>query len=173
MDRRRAGTAWIAVLWTLALASPVSAHGDHDARPLARDLAAGPYTISLWQVYAEASTSMVPHLIVLFDGVTVAPAGVSVGVAVNARAMAVTPSNTTANGFETMEGVDQGDLVAVTISSGDQVWTLDPVVVPAPPTSLLPMEELVYGSILLTIATAWWALGRTARAFRRPAPRTA
>ena len=56
-----------------ALVSPVLAHGDHDARPIARDLAAGPYRISLWQVYPDAGDAMTPHLIVLFDGLKAAP----------------------------------------------------------------------------------------------------
>jgi hypothetical protein len=123
-------------------------------------------------VYPDASTAMIPHLIVMFDGVTAAPAGAVVRVAVNARSMAVLPSTTTANGFETTEGVDEGDLVAVTIADGSQTWELDPVVVPPPSTSMLPMQELIYGSIFLTIATVWWTVGRTARAWRRPAVRT-
>jgi hypothetical protein len=60
--------------------------------------------------------------------------------------------------------------VAVTVADGTRSWTLAPVVVPPPPTSMLPMEELIYGSIFLTIGTAWWIAGRTARAWRRPLP---
>ena len=59
--------AVLAVASAVVLATPVLAHGDHDARPLARHLAAGPYTISLWQVYPDAGSSMTPHLIVMFD----------------------------------------------------------------------------------------------------------
>jgi hypothetical protein len=104
----------------------------------------------------------------MFDGLAAAPAAVSVRVEVNGAISEARPSSTTTNGFETMGGVDPGDVVAITVSDGVHTWALDPVVVPPPPTSLLPMEELLYAAIALTIATAWWMAGRTARAWRRP-----
>ena len=67
--------------------------------------------------------------------------------------MEVRPSTTTANGWETTEGLAEGDVVTVTISDGSQAWDLDPVVVPPPPTSMLPMQELIYASIFLTLGT--------------------
>ena len=148
------------------LAAPASAHGDHDARLLARNLEAGPYTVSLWQVYPDSSDAMAPHLIVMFDGETPAD---GVGVDVNGRPMAVRPSTTTIVAWETTQGVAEGDVVTVTATHGTQSWSLDPVVVPPPPTSMLPMQELIYVSIFLTLGTAWWVVGRTARAWRRPA----
>ncbi len=154
-----------------ALAGPVAAHGDHDARPLARHLEAGPYIISLWQVYPDVGDAMTPHLIVMFDGGAAVPAGADVTVAMNALPMEVLPSTTTANGWETTVGVAEGDVLTVTISDGSQAWALDPVVVPPPPTSMLPMQELIYISIALTVATALWMVRRTARAWRRPAVR--
>ena len=150
------------------LVTPALAHGDHDARPLARDLDAGPYRISLWQVYPDAGSAMTPHLIVMFDGMAAAPPAVDVIVAVNSTPMEVQPSTTTANGRETREGLVEGDVVAVTIVDGTRTWDLDPVVVPPPPTSMLPMQELIYSSIFLTFGTAVWAARRTARAWRRP-----
>ena len=152
------------------LAGPVAAHGDHDARPLARHVAAGPYSISLWQVYPDVGAAMTPHLIVMFDDGAV-PATADVRVAMNSEPMEVVPSTTTANGWETTEGVAEGDVLTVTISDGSQAWDLDPVVVPPPPTSMLPMQELIYTSIALTIGTALWVAGRTTRAWRRPAVR--
>ena len=160
--------ALAAAISILVFAAPVFAHGDHDARPIARDLRAGPNVISLWQVYPDIGSAMTPHLIVLFDGAG-APAGADVAVEVNAKPMAVRPSTTTSNGWETTEGVAVGDMVAVTISDGSQSWALDPVVVPPAPTSLLPMQELIWVSIAMTAGAAWWAAGRTARAWRRPA----
>ena len=153
---------------TMVLASVALAHGDHDARPLARQLEAGPYSISLWQVYPDAGDAMTPHLIVMFDGAASRPPA-DVSVTVNEKSMHVRPSTTTATGWETMEGVAEGETVAVAISEGGQTWQLDPLVVPPPPTSLIPMQELIYVSIFLTIGTAWWVVGRTARAWRRPA----
>jgi hypothetical protein len=160
----------LAVSATVALATPALAHGDHDARPLARHLEAGPYIISLWQVYPDVGDAMTPHLIVMFDGGP-APAA-SVIVTVNSRPMEIRPSITTSNGWETTIGIAEGDVVAVTISEDLQAWELNPVVVPPAPTSLIPMQELLYTSIFLTLATAWWVAGRTARAWRRPALRT-
>jgi hypothetical protein len=156
---------------SLVLATPVAAHGDHDARPLARHVQAGPYSISLWQVYPDVGSAMTPHLIVMFDDRPSVPSEADVTVVVNSASMQVGPSVTTANGWETTEGIAEGDRVAVSISDGSQTWALDPVVVPPPPTSMLPMAELLYSSIFLTIATALWLAGRTARAWRRPVAR--
>jgi len=161
-----AGSLFAAVS-TMALAGPVLAHGDHDARPLARELTAGPHIISLWQVYPDVGAGMNPHLIVLFDGVAARPSA-DVNVTVGSKPMMIHPSTTTANGWETMEGVTEGDVVTVTISDGGQAWHLDPVVVPPPLTSMLPMQELIYASIFLTLGSALWLAGRTARAWRRP-----
>ena len=74
--------------------------------------------------------------------------------------MEVRPSTTTSNGWETTEGLAEGDVVTVTISDGAQAWDLDPVVVPPPPTSMLPMQELIYASIFLTLGTAFWVAGQ-------------
>jgi hypothetical protein len=153
------------------LAGPVLAHGDHDARPLARHLEAGPYIVSLWQVYPDVGAAMTPHLIVMFDDGAAIPAAANVIVVVNESPMEVQPSTTTANGWETIEGVAEGDVLTVTVSDGSQSWDLDPVVVPPAPTSMLPMQELIYTSIALTLGTAVWVAGRTARAWRRPAVR--
>ncbi len=171
MRRGRLVATFAAAAMTLGLAAPVLAHGDHDARPLARDLAAGPYSISLWQVYPDAGSAMTPHLIVMFDGGTIAPPGADVSVAVNSTPIDVRPSTTTSSGFETAEGLDEGDVVTVTIAEGTEAWRLDPVVVPPAPTSMLPMQELIYTSIFLTICTAWWVASRTVRTWRRPAVR--
>ena len=67
-----------------------------------------------------------------------------------------------------MDGITEGDVVAVAISDGTRVWDLAPVVVPPPPTSMIPMPELIYASIVLTAGTAFWVARRTARAWRRP-----
>lgn len=152
----------------LALAAPVLAHGDHDARPLARDLEAGPYIVSLWQVYPDAGDAMTPHLIVMFDGGAPVSTVADIVVEVDGSPMEVRPSATTNNGWETTMGVAEGQVVSVAVSDGTGTWALDPVVVPPPPTSMLPMTELIYTSILLTAATAWWVVRRTARAWRRP-----
>jgi len=169
MKRRLFVGAIAAATSVLALAAPALAHGDHDARPLARDLVAGPYRISLWQVYPDIGTAMTPHLIVVFDGGPAAAPETEVSVAVNSTPMDARPSTTTSNGWETTEGLAEGDVVTVTVSDGIQAWHLDPVVVPSAPTSMLPMQELIYASIFLTFATACWVAGRAARAWRRPA----
>lgn len=163
--------AFAAAALSVTLAGPVWAHGDHDARQLARHLEAGPYIVSLWQVYPDVGDAMTPHLIVMFDGGAPVAAAADVIVAVNSTPMEVQPSITTSNAWETTHGLAEGDVVTVTIWDGIQAWDLDPVVVPATPTSMLPMQELIYTSIFLTIGTAWWLAGRTARAWRRPAVR--
>ena len=169
MGRRLILGALAAAASVLVLATPVLAHGDHDARPLARDLKAGPFIVSLWQVYSDAGTAMTPHLIVMFDGAASAPPAADVVVTVNAQPMEIRLSTTTSNGLETTAGVAEGDVVTVTVSDGSEAWALEPVVVPPPPTSMLPMPELIYTSIFLTAGTAFWVGGRTARAWRKPA----
>ena len=168
MHWRRLVGVFAAVIATLALAAPASAHGDHDARPLARQVAAGPYSVSLWQVYPDAGSAMTPHLIVMLDG-SAATAVPRIAVAVNSISTEVHPSTTTSNGWETTDGLDVGDVVTVTISDGSQAWELDPVVVPPAPTSMLPMEELIYASIFLTACTTVWVARRFTRTWRRPA----
>jgi hypothetical protein len=148
-----------------SFAAPVLAHGDHDARPIARDLLAGPYRISLWQVYPDGGDAMTPHLIVLFDGLDTAPPA-TVSVAVNAVPMTVHPSSTSRNGWETMEGLHVHDVVMVTIAEAGQTWGVDPVVVPPAATSVLPMRELLYAAIALTAVAAAWVASRTARTWR-------
>jgi hypothetical protein len=157
-----------AAVWATAVASPVLAHGDHDARPLVRSVQAGPYVVSLWQVYPDAGEAMTPHLIVMFDGGAPVSTVASVVVEVDSSPMEVRPA-TTAWGWETIDGLAEGNVVSVTISDGSQAWQIGPVVVPPPLTSMLPMRELIYTSILLTAATALWVTGRTVRAWRRPA----
>ena len=53
--------------------------------------------------------------------------------------------------------------MTVTIADGTEARRLDPVVVPPAPTSMLPMQELIYTSISLTFGTACWMASRTAR----------
>ena len=89
MKRLLAGP-FAAALSMLVFATPAFAHGDHDARPLARDLEAGPNVISLWQVYPDVGAAMTPHLIVMFDG-SGRPAAADVTVDVNSTPMEVRP----------------------------------------------------------------------------------
>ena len=114
---------------------------------------------------------MTPHLIVMFDNAAATSPASAVTVVVNSMPMETRPSTTTANGWETTHGLAEGDTVTVSVTDGTQAWALDPVVVPPPPTSMLPMQELIYASIFLTLGTGLWLAGRTARAWRRPAVR--
>jgi hypothetical protein len=166
--RRFLASLFAASAALVVLAAPALAHGDHDARPLARNLEAGPYRLSMWQVYPDAGMAMTPHLIVMFEPGSAVPTSASASVAVDGMPTDVRPSTTTANAWETVMGVDQGDVVTVTLREGTQAWDLPAVVVPPPPTSMLPMQELIYASIALTAGTAWWAAKRTTRAWRRP-----
>lgn len=167
--RRRPHIASLLVATILLMlpAVPAMAHGDHDARPLLRKAEAGPYLVSLWQVYPDVGSAMLPHLIVTFD---VAPDGSAPvpSVEVGEETLHVMPSTTTPGAWETMVGLETDDLLSVTISDPDGSWTLPTVRVPPPLTSLLPMRALIMISIFLATAVAWWAAGRTARAWRRP-----
>ncbi|HEX5013293.1 MAG TPA: hypothetical protein VFV72_03965 [Candidatus Limnocylindrales bacterium] len=168
MRSRLSLAVFVAAAAALGLAGPVAAHGDHDARPLARNVAAGPYIVSLWQVYPDAGDAMTPHLIVMVDPATPTGPDLDVRASLNSTLMTTRPSKTTAHAWETAEGVAEGDVIDVVISDGTGDWGLAPIVVPPPPTSLIPMQELIYTSIFLTAGTGWWAARRTARAWRRP-----
>lgn len=166
--RRWALSVALAIAWLMAIAGPVWAHGDHDARPLFRSVEAGPYTVSLWQVYPDTGMAMVPHLIVTFEGV--APESPRVRIQVGSTEMEVIASMTTPGAWETTVGVEADDLITVTITDPEGSWAIPTIVVPAPLTSVLPMRALIMVSIFLATAVAWWAAGRTARAWRRPLP---
>jgi hypothetical protein len=168
MRRNLIRAVFAAMAATLAVAGPAMAHGDHDARALVRGVPAGPYTVSLWQVYREVDATITPHLIVMLDGATTPDPVTAVTVAADGTPLVVGPSTTTSNGWETTEGVGEGTELVVAISDGQQTWSLEPVVVPPPPTSLIPMVELIYVSIFLTAATAIWMARRATRAWRRP-----
>jgi hypothetical protein len=155
----------LAASWSVVLAAPALAHGEADARPVVRNVSAGPYSVSLWQVDGDAASGIPPHLIVMFDG---AMPTTGVAVTVNATPLEAHLSATTPNAWETSQGVAIGDQVAVTISEAAQVWTVGPVVVPTPPTFALPMKEIVLASILITIRAAWWAAMRTRKVWRGP-----
>ena len=152
----------------VTMAQPALAHGDHDARPLVRNVPVGPYTISLWQVYPENGSSMTPHLIVMFDDGPAAAAEARVDVTVNGAPVHTMPSATTRNGWETMDGTTTKDVVRVAISNGDTTWTMDALTIPPPPMSVLPVQEVLWASIFLTAATIVWLARRATRAWRRP-----
>ncbi len=146
---------------------PAAAHGDHDARPLIRGAGLGPYTVSLWQVYPDAGSAMLPVLVVMFDEGEMGDAAI-LSVRVGGDEVGLAPSPTTAGAWETTSGLDTDDTVVVTISEGGESWTTPTVIVPPPLTSMLPMRGLIAVSIFLATAVAWWIGGRAATAWRRP-----
>jgi hypothetical protein len=152
----------------LVLATPAQAHGQHDALLIARDLAAGPYVISLWQISTDAGTSVTPHVIVMFDEAAAAAPADGVVVSVNGTPVDTYRSMATANAWETVQGVAEGDRVGVSISAGDQHWTFGPAAVPPPQSTGLPMKEIVIGSFLLTLRVASWGAARAIRRWRQP-----
>lgn len=155
------------VTLTVLMALPALAHGDHDARPLVRGAAAGPYDVSLWQVYPDVGSAMTPHLIVVLDE---APSSTDpeISVLIGEDVVDVVPSMTTPGAWETVVGLESEDLVTVTVGDDSGSWVLPTIVVPEPLTSVLPMRLLIAISIFLATAVAWWAAGRTTRAWRRP-----
>ena len=157
----------IALLAAMSLALPAMAHGDHDARPLLRRAEVGPYTVSLWQVYPDVGSAMIPHLIVMFDD-GVPDEGTVVSVQVGSENVHVMPSMTTTGAWETMTGVEPDDVVLVTISERGKSWSVPSVVIPPPLTSMFPMRASIAISIFLATAVAFWIGGRTAQAWRRP-----
>ncbi len=164
---RRLSAMSAMLIGIMCVAAPALAHGDHDARPLLRNAEAGPYGVSLWQVYPDVGSSVVPHLIVVLDG-TPSDGATVVSVTVGETSVEVVPSMTTERAWETTVGVEPGDLVEVRVTDDDGSWALDTVTIPPPLTSVLPMRALIMISIFLATGVAWWAAGRTAQAWRRP-----
>lgn len=157
----------LAVALVLAWPLPASAHGDHDARPLLKDADLGPYSVSLWQVYPDAGSAMLPLVVVMFDeGVMETDA--TIGVEVNGEEARIAPSMTTEGAWETTSGLDSDDSVVVTITESGKSWSTPTVVIPPPLTSMLPMRALIAISVFLAAAVAWWIGGRAAQAWRRP-----
>ena len=118
--------AFAAATSMVVLASPVLAHGDHDAQPLARHLAAGPFIISLWQIYADAGVTMTPHLIVMFDE---GAADIPAGRRHRDGELQADGSAAVADDVKRMgnhEGVVERDVVTVTISDGSRAWDARP-----------------------------------------------
>jgi hypothetical protein len=160
-------TRVLAVAVVLTLPMPASAHGDHDARPLLKNADIGPYTVSLWQVYPDAGSEMLPLVVVMFDEAALGP-GATISVEVNGEDVNVAPSLTTSGAWETTAGLDTDDVVTVRINDGAESWSTPSVVIPPPLTSMLPMRALIAISIFLATAVAWWIGGRAAQAWRRP-----
>jgi len=167
MHAMRSAIRLIALLAAMSLGLPAMAHGDHDARPLLRHAEVGPYTVSLWQVYPDVGSAIIPHLIVMFDE-GIPDEGTVVSVRVGSENVHVMPSLTTTGAWETMTGVEPEDVVSVTISDRGEAWSVPTVVIPPPLTSVFPMRALIAISIFLATAAAWWVASRTAQAWRRP-----
>jgi hypothetical protein len=157
----------IIAFMVLAMPLPAAAHGDHDARPLLKGAELGPYTVSLWQVYPDVGSEMLPLMVVMFDGEPVGPDAI-LSVEVDGVEVGITPSLTTPGAWETTSGLKMEDSVVVTVSEGGVSWSTPSVVIPPPLTSMLPMRGLIAISIFLATAVAWWIGGRTAQAWRRP-----
>jgi hypothetical protein len=157
----------VAVALGLVVPLPALAHGDHDARPLLKDAELGPYTVSLWQVYPDAGSAMLPLVVVMFDEGTLG-SDATIGVEVNGEQIGIAPSMTTSGGWETTSGLETDDVVTLTISEDGESWSAPMIVIPPPLTSMLPMRALIAISIFLATAVAWWIGGRAAQAWRRP-----
>jgi len=150
----------------VVVSTPVLAHGEGDARALLRDVTAGPYTVSLWDVDGNSAMSMAPHVIVMFDG-PMPTSGVTVSV--NATPIEVHVSTTTANGWETSQGVAIGDQLTVAISEEGHGWQVGPVIVEPVQAPIPMLKEVILASILVTVRVLWWAARRTGKVWRRPA----
>ena len=127
----RSAIRLIALLAAMSLALPAMAHGDHDARPLLRRAEVGPYTVSLWQVYPDVGSAIIPHLIVMFDD-GMPDEGTVVSVQVGSENVHVMSSVTTPGAWETMTGVEPDDVVSVTISERGEAWSAPDRGDPAP-----------------------------------------
>jgi hypothetical protein len=157
----------LAITLVLLVPLPASAHGDHDARALVKGADLGPYTVSLWQVYPDAGSAMLPLVVVMFDEGVMGP-DATIGVEVNGEQVGVGPSLTTSGAWETTSGLDSDDSVVVIITESGETWSTPAVVIPPPLTSMFPMRALIAISIFLATAVAWWIGGRAAQAWRRP-----
>lgn len=160
-------TGW----WSLTT-SPASAHGENDARAIARDVAIGPYTASVWQVIGDHGTTSSAHVVVDFDAETpISTDSIVVAiVAPTQDTLAASPRSASDGTWQTSGEVAFGDVIQIGVVANSSEWWSLSLTVPHPPGGSTPMRVLMGLTMVLSIVAIVWLGRRARRAWRREAP---
>ena len=158
--------------WWSLTTSPASAHGENDARAIARNVAVGPYTASVWQVIGDHGTTSSAHVVV--DFAEEAPTSLdSIVVAIVAPTQNTLPGSlwSASDGtWQTTGAVDFGDVIRVGVATDSGEWWSLSLTVPHPPGGSTPMRVLMGLTVVLSIVAIVWLGRRARRAWRRETP---
>ena len=164
--------AVLSMAWWGLTASPASAHGENDARPIARDVAVGPYTASVWQVIGDHGTTSSAHVVVDFGTESPTPQD-SVVVAIVAPTPDTLPASlsSVSDGiWQTNGAVEFGDVIQLSIATDSDEWWSQSLTVPQPPGGSTPMRVLMGLTVVLSAIAIVWLGHRAKRAWRRATP---
>ncbi len=146
----------------VVLSSPAWAHGENDARPIARDVQTGPYVATLWQVIGDHGSSLSSHLVVSFGEHSPTAGDVVVIEVGGAAGGTLEASPTSATQWSTAATAEFGADVRIGVSTESGAWWSQSTTVPRPPSALLPMRALMaVFAFVSTLVIAW--LGKRAR----------
>ncbi len=158
----------VAALWSLMVA-PAAAHGENDARSIARDAQLGPYAFTLWQVIGDHGAQRSAHVVVDFGDH--APAkGTSLIVAVDSAAtpLVATRSGDVPGMWQTAGAVGFGDVIRVGLVDGDTQWWSSPFEVPQPPGETLVGKAAFSLALFASTLVLVWMGRRTRQVWSRP-----
>ena len=164
--------AVLSIAWWGFTTSPASAHGENDARAIARDVAIGPYTASVWQVIGDHGTTSSAHVVVDFGTQAPTPQD-SIVVAIVAPAPDTLPaslSSASDGTWQTNGAVEFGDVIQVGVAADSGEWWSQSLTVPHPPGGSTPMRVLMGLTVALSVVAIVWLGRRTKRAWRRETP---
>lgn len=162
----------LAATWVL-LPVPALAHGENDARPIAKNEAVGPYRITLWQVIGDHGSALSAHVVVDFGDVEPAQ-GEAVLVAVeadeSAESAALTASRSEAVGgmWQTADAVGFGDVIRVGVAGEHGQWWSSDLTVPPPPGETLLAKVAFALVVFVSTVILLWMIRRARHVWARP-----
>ncbi len=159
----------LAATWVL-LPVPALAHGENDARPIARNEAVGPYRITLWQVIGDHGSDLSAHVVVDFGDVEPAE-GETVLVDVEADAdLALTASRSEAvdGMWQTANAVGFGDVIRVGVAGEHGQWWSSDFTVPPPPGETFLAKVAFALVVFVSTVILLWMTRRARHVWARP-----
>ena len=162
----------VSMTWWSLTTSPATAHGENDARPIARDVAVGPYSASVWQVIGDHGATSSAHVVVYFgDDMPGSRDSVIVTVDVpNPANLPASPRSPSDGMWQTDGAVAFGDVIRVGVATDSGEWWSQPLTVPRPPGGSTPMRVLIGITVILSTFAIVWLGCRARRAWRRQTP---
>jgi hypothetical protein len=162
---------FVTIVLLLAFApSPASAHGENDARAIAKDVTVGPYEISVWQVIGDHDSAVSSHVVVDFGTTGVAPGETLLVAVESARrsSLVASQANRTDGMWQTAGAVGFGDVIRIRISDDAGEWRSQSLTVPQPPRQTLVVKAMFALTIFFSTVAALWLGQRARRVWSRP-----